>query len=223
MTKRAKPVMHARDHEHGGADPTRIHYEDVGTSGGGSAAGLFEIVGAIGFGENLYDNPDSSSDWIAWQDGYWSFSDSGSGPVIHPDPANHDYVMFPNTANAVWRIELMLYVDADPQTEPITTPKRWTVGFYLYEGGSGSWSSFGTATPGLTNTGMVFQHNLENFDAIPNSLFNNQVMWARFYTWRVSATASLALRVKADQTHPTGSSLADRQTNLSANVMVAQV
>jgi len=33
MVKHAKPVVHARDHEHGGADPHRIHYESVGESG----------------------------------------------------------------------------------------------------------------------------------------------------------------------------------------------
>ena len=35
MTKHARPTQHGRDHEHGGADPHRIHYEDVGDSGGG--------------------------------------------------------------------------------------------------------------------------------------------------------------------------------------------
>jgi hypothetical protein len=35
MTKRPKPTVHGRDHEHGGADVTLIHYEDVGADGGG--------------------------------------------------------------------------------------------------------------------------------------------------------------------------------------------
>lgn len=35
MPKRDKPIVHARDHEHGGADPQRIHYEDVGSGGTG--------------------------------------------------------------------------------------------------------------------------------------------------------------------------------------------
>jgi hypothetical protein len=34
-----KPIIHARDHGHGGADPVLIAWEDVGTSGGGAAAG----------------------------------------------------------------------------------------------------------------------------------------------------------------------------------------
>jgi hypothetical protein len=33
-----KPVLHARDHEHGGADPQRIHYESVGGAGGAGTA-----------------------------------------------------------------------------------------------------------------------------------------------------------------------------------------
>ena len=38
MSKPSKPVVHARDHEHGGADTVRIHYESVGTGGGGGGA-----------------------------------------------------------------------------------------------------------------------------------------------------------------------------------------
>lgn len=43
MSKTAKPKVHARDHEHGGADPTRIHYEDVpGEGGGGTGILVFK-------------------------------------------------------------------------------------------------------------------------------------------------------------------------------------
>lgn len=35
-----KPRIHARDHEHGGADPTLIHYEDVGDAGTGGGGGI---------------------------------------------------------------------------------------------------------------------------------------------------------------------------------------
>jgi hypothetical protein len=41
MPQRAKPHVHGRDHEHGGADPTRIHYETVGGDGGTTATGIF--------------------------------------------------------------------------------------------------------------------------------------------------------------------------------------
>lgn len=37
---RLRPLLHGRDHEHGGADPTRIVYEDVGDSGGGGGGGV---------------------------------------------------------------------------------------------------------------------------------------------------------------------------------------
>lgn len=40
MATRNKPRVHARDHEHGGADPSLIHYEDVGDEGGGTPSGL---------------------------------------------------------------------------------------------------------------------------------------------------------------------------------------
>ena len=38
--KQQKPIIHGRDHEHGGADPIRVHWEDVGTSGGGAGGGI---------------------------------------------------------------------------------------------------------------------------------------------------------------------------------------
>jgi hypothetical protein len=38
VSKTPKPIIHSRDHEHGGADTVRIHYESVGGSGGGGAA-----------------------------------------------------------------------------------------------------------------------------------------------------------------------------------------
>jgi hypothetical protein len=46
MTKRPKPMMHGRDHEHGGADPTLIHWEDVGTDGTGGGAARLPTVKA---------------------------------------------------------------------------------------------------------------------------------------------------------------------------------
>jgi hypothetical protein len=37
VSRIAKPIIHGRDHEHGGADPTRIVYESVGTGGSSSS------------------------------------------------------------------------------------------------------------------------------------------------------------------------------------------
>jgi hypothetical protein len=51
VTRTSKPIIHNRDHEHGGADPVRIHYETVGTGGGGT--------GFIQFGV------DNNGDWIS--------------------------------------------------------------------------------------------------------------------------------------------------------------
>jgi hypothetical protein len=39
MPNRPRPRVHARDHEHGGADPTLIHWEDVGDGGDGGGDG----------------------------------------------------------------------------------------------------------------------------------------------------------------------------------------
>jgi hypothetical protein len=42
VSKTPKPIIHNRDHEHGGADTVRIVYESVGGAGGGGLAVLFD-------------------------------------------------------------------------------------------------------------------------------------------------------------------------------------
>ena len=39
-----KPVIHGRDHSHGGPDPTQIAYEDVGGTGGGGGGIQFDVT-----------------------------------------------------------------------------------------------------------------------------------------------------------------------------------
>jgi hypothetical protein len=43
MTRTAKPVVHRRDHEHGGADPVRITWEQTGETGGGTGI-QFDVI-----------------------------------------------------------------------------------------------------------------------------------------------------------------------------------
>jgi len=60
MARKPKPHVHGRDHEHGGADTTLIHYEDVGTSGAG---GGIQFDSYPQDGQWLYletDGPDTS-------------------------------------------------------------------------------------------------------------------------------------------------------------------
>lgn len=40
MSLAQKPVIHGRDHSHGGADPVQIAWEDVGSGAGGSGGGI---------------------------------------------------------------------------------------------------------------------------------------------------------------------------------------
>jgi hypothetical protein len=60
-----RPIIHARDHEWGGADPAGIVYEDVGDSGGGGGGGggvvlksvlltAPNLVGLAPFGTNYF-------------------------------------------------------------------------------------------------------------------------------------------------------------------------
>jgi hypothetical protein len=38
VSRTPKPILHRRDHEHGGADTVGIHYESVGSGGGGGGS-----------------------------------------------------------------------------------------------------------------------------------------------------------------------------------------
>jgi len=54
VTRKPKPMMHGRDHEHNSPDPIRIHYESVGTPGGGGASYF-----AVGIYPSSWDNSDT--------------------------------------------------------------------------------------------------------------------------------------------------------------------
>lgn len=43
MSRTAKPILHGRDHEWGGADPAAVVYESVGGSGGGGSSTLTTV------------------------------------------------------------------------------------------------------------------------------------------------------------------------------------
>jgi hypothetical protein len=73
MTIRPQPHVHGRDHEHGGADPTRIHWEDVG--GAGTGGGLqFDVVNTGGW---LSIETTGTSDGLPTGDGIAVVADAG--------------------------------------------------------------------------------------------------------------------------------------------------
>jgi hypothetical protein len=45
--RRLKPTTHGRDHEHGGADPQRIHYENVGAAGAAADIIPYSVSGPL--------------------------------------------------------------------------------------------------------------------------------------------------------------------------------
>ena len=54
MAHRAKPHVHGRDHEHGGADTTLIHYDTVGGAGAGGAQGIYSLDSGTSLGGGLH-------------------------------------------------------------------------------------------------------------------------------------------------------------------------
>ena len=98
MARKAKPHVHGRDHEHGGADTTLIHYEDVGDSGGGGGGIQFdsypqagqwlyvETDGAAtspsGYGVEVYDTSGNGIDLACDAGGTILLQTSGGGSII---------------------------------------------------------------------------------------------------------------------------------------------
>jgi len=98
MARKAKPHVHGRDHEHGGADTTLIHYEDVGTSGGGSGGIQFDsypqdgqwlyletdgpATSPSGFGVEIYDPSGNGVDLASSSGGQITLDTTGGGDIL---------------------------------------------------------------------------------------------------------------------------------------------
>lgn len=94
MPRRPKPQTHGRDHEHGGADPQRIHYDDVGGAGAGGLAIADEgsvlpsepTLNFTGDGVTATDNPGASRIDVTIPGGggaalAWAAANGGTSPV----------------------------------------------------------------------------------------------------------------------------------------------
>jgi hypothetical protein len=83
-----KPVLHRRDHEHGGADPVRIVWESTG-AGGGGAAGALPTIKARALLEAV-----SNTFWIGSveneDDGAWEYLYALEHPsLLYIDPTTN--------------------------------------------------------------------------------------------------------------------------------------
>jgi len=83
MTLAQKPVMHARDHEHGGADPVRFTVEDVGDDSGGGGGGAMDY----GTPNAIFTGSSLSSGLCVWSPSPWE-AYSPNGQVAHVDPTD---------------------------------------------------------------------------------------------------------------------------------------
>jgi len=130
MARRPKPHVHGRDHEHGGADTTLIHYEDVGTSGPGTGGIQFDSypqdgqwlyletdgpdTTPSGFGVEVYDASGNGVDLASHSGGQITLQTVGGGAILLQ--ASGDLVLIatgnvlmpalptsdPGTPNALW-------------------------------------------------------------------------------------------------------------------------
>jgi len=123
VTKPTKPVIHARDHEHGGADPVRIVWESTGEAGAGGGlqfdtypqAGQWLYIetdgtdtSPSGFGVEVFDDSGNGIDLKAASGGGILLQTTGGGRiVIH---SSEDIELNPGTGRYV----LMTLPTSDP-------------------------------------------------------------------------------------------------------------
>jgi hypothetical protein len=111
VSKTPKPILHRRDHEHGGADPVRIQWEQTGDAGGGSlltnagvytssattTGGLHSFVWAHVSGNTPLDLSSDSSSPTVFTTGVYAFAAqaawAGSMPDL-VDPVYHGPAWF---------------------------------------------------------------------------------------------------------------------------------
>lgn len=156
MPRTRKPHVHARDHEHGGADPHHTHYEVVGGAGGGGGSFIppWDIGSAQGFDE-LDSGPGYVKITPAWGDpGDWTSREFSNGyyriPTEGSDTppfARHNILAWPVDPNFVdaYEFSLSFWAGAYPDQG---TDNMWIDATIHTLNYSGSWSSVGTITIG---------------------------------------------------------------------------
>jgi hypothetical protein len=144
VTKRPKPTVHGRDHEHGGADPTLIHWEDVGDEGGGTGSGIqFDVINTGDWIEiDTTDvNPDTdtgiqlystaqmqlfSDDEIVVAANEIGIRSSGAGVSIDASHSGDNLTLTVDQSNGAY-----LLIHGLPTSDPATTDAIWNDGGVL--------------------------------------------------------------------------------------------
>jgi hypothetical protein len=139
VSKPTKPVIHGRDHEHGGADPVRITWESTGGAGAGGAV-LFDTYpqdgGYLAFdtdGGGIFINNNDTGDNnpIAIRnqdDGGIELNDEGDGVGINIQSRNSAPIIIQQTGSGDLRLEIgsgNLIVQGLPTSDPGVSGALW--------------------------------------------------------------------------------------------------
>ncbi len=209
---------------------TRIRRLEANPPVGGSTTfPLWETFAAATFGGNVSDTGTESVDWLNWvNDGGITYD--GSATLMDVDPLDSNrWIWMPKEPVSVWwKVEFALQVPADWQTEPIATRKRWSVKAHENSGNIGSWLSANGTTIDPNANSIAHQHNMP-FTApspdIPSAEVGGYaVAWMSFLILGTGfSTPLFGLGFRVRQTHPSGVSAGDRQTNIYATCLISQV
>jgi len=155
VTKHPKPILHRRDHEHGGADPVRILWEDVGGSGGGGGSpGL--LTGWLAAASNsMIEDP-----FLGY--GFWTPDWSAGHTETHGDMGGASLsttsgLVLPAGNFLIWYGVHAVTVGYPMLTHTTTTTEPWygvrsllrtptTVNFSTANSGAGAHVQFATLT-----------------------------------------------------------------------------
>jgi hypothetical protein len=142
-------IMHGRDHEHGAADPTLIHYADTDTGSGGGGSILAQAYTTI-----PYHLPAGSGYIAVTWDNFHDPSGSFTWPVTS-DPTKIGF------SAGVYRITY--------HVEPVTTWNAPAAGLFMYYDWSGYGTGFISQQPILnSSTTGLYGTNGIHFDQVIN-------------------------------------------------------
>lgn len=170
MTKPTRPILHARDHEHGGADVVGIQWEMAGEDGGGTGDGVNDatldatwtylggifgidttIAGTITDGTTLgfWSASGTGTDMFCGLEGSWQIDITGT--VTHSSTTAPTVVRY-NSAGAATDIFSVDMADGDSHALSYTTTAFFAVDDHIRLTVT---HVLGSGTPSSTLTGTI--------------------------------------------------------------------
>src|SRR5262249_49596206 len=137
--KQLKPILHARDHGHGGADPIHIVWEDVGTSGGSGTSGLPWAVASRRNITLASSNTNTTVDFDTSNISVKAGSDGGTTFTLNAILGGNHGIQINVAGTYLWSVDVQMGAGASPAANSVCgvlsnldTGQVWSGHYYEY-------------------------------------------------------------------------------------------